>query len=79
MGNEARALAARLRASDTEALTLLRDALQLCDGAIGGACEALGFAGPSTLWRIAYATPSVRDVIRTHGRRRGAHTKGRRR
>lgn len=59
-----------LRGSDPEALTLLEGAL--CDGAtLAEVAEAFGLAGPSTLWRIAYATPAVRAIIEKHGRRKG--------
>jgi hypothetical protein len=63
-----------LRAGDTAALVA---ALQVTAGNLTDAAELLGFAGPSTIWRIAYDVPAVRTAIEQYGRRRGRQRKAR--
>jgi hypothetical protein len=59
-----------LRAGDPDTLTLLRDTL--ASGAtLGEVAAAFGFAGRSTLVSIARSTPAVKEIITTHGRKRG--------
>ena len=59
-----------LRQGDPEVMALLTGALE-SGASIAEVAEAFGFAGPSTLWRIAAGTPAVRAIIKKHGRKRG--------
>lgn len=68
--------ARRLRSGDPAALDELVAALQFARGSVGEAALLVGLAGASSVWRIAYAIPSVHDAIAVHGRRRGANRKG---
>lgn len=61
----------RLRAEHPDALTELVEVLIAAEGSITLAADVLGFAGPSTLWRIAADVPSVREILAKHGRGRG--------
>lgn len=56
-------MGARLRAEDPRALQELRKALT-ASPTIARAAARLGFSGPGSLWRIAYAVPAVRDALR---------------
>jgi hypothetical protein len=69
MTTDARKLGALLRARDKKSLRALRAALKASYGAIGVAAQLLGFAGASSIWRVAYATPEVMAILRKHGRR----------
>ena len=61
----------RLRAEHPDALAELAEVLALTEGNVTDAADVLGFAGPSTLWRIAADVPSVREILAKHGRGRG--------
>lgn len=65
------AFATALRAREGWALDALREALQLSGGALPEAASLVGLAGASSIWRVAYAVPEVREIIAAHGRRRG--------
>jgi len=62
----------RLRAEHPDALAELVDVLIAAEGSVTLTAAVLGFAGPSTLWRIAADVPSVREILAKHGRGRKA-------
>jgi hypothetical protein len=64
-------LTKRLRAEHPDALAELAEVLIAADGSVTLTADVLGFAGPSTLWRIAADVPSVREILAKHGRGRG--------
>lgn len=75
-GIMADSIAARLRAREPAALDELRLALALTNHSLPQTAELLGLAGPSSLWRIAYAVPEVRSILRwaaTERKRTDAH------
>ena len=63
-------VARALRNADPEICDVLRASLR--EGlTIAEVAVAFGFAGETTLWRIARETPAVRAIIDQCGRRRG--------
>lgn len=71
----ARALARKLRDGDPEMIALLRDLLRETRGDLDASAKAVGLAGKSTLWRVAYGRSggcaAVRLAIAELGRAPG--------
>lgn len=58
-----RRIGALLAACDPRAVAVIRQTAEECGGSLRKVALRLGFAGASSLWRIAYRSPAFRALL----------------